>query len=156
MVSSWMSTAVSHWKRQEMPKRSSTSPAQTCRADMRPWESETTGNRPRASSRVLWIASFTSFTILAASAASGNCFSAKLGFVHLGHERNAGKVLSEAVVQILADAALFTSADVEQRPLQLLALGDVDAGCNDVAGRTVAGRQHGAGPGDQAVRLYAA
>ena len=73
--------------------------------------------------------------------------------MHLGHERDAGEVLAEAVMQILADAALFTCADFEQRSLQLLALGDVDAGGNDVVGRSVVARQHGAGPRDQAVGI---
>ena len=48
--------------------------AHCCSADISPCASETTGNKPRASSRVLLIASFTSFTIFAASPASGRPF----------------------------------------------------------------------------------
>ena len=36
------------------------------------------------------------------------------------------------------------------RSLEMLALGDVDAGGNDVVWRAVVARQHGAGPGDEA------
>ena len=70
----------------------------------------------------------------------GHLLFGQLGFVHLGHERDSSKVLPQAVVQILADAALLTSADVEQRSLQLLAFSDVDAGGDDVVGCSVVGR----------------
>ena len=41
----------------------------------------------------------------------------KLLFKHFAHKRDAGHVLSQAVVQILADARLFASADIQHRIL---------------------------------------
>ena len=41
-------------------------------------------------------------------------------------------MLAQPIVQILTDAALFTGADVQNCLLQLFALGDIDAGGNDV------------------------
>ena len=131
----------SHSNRQEIPNRSSTSAAQSCNADINPCASETTGSRPRASSRVLWIASFTSFTILAASAASCYLLFSQLRFVNLGHEGDSRQMLAQAIVQVLADAPLFPCTDVQQRSLQLLPLGDVDSGGNDVVGRSIAAGQ---------------
>ena len=42
-------------------------------------------------------------------------------------------MLAQTVVQVLTDAALFASADLQDRLLQMLALGDVDAGGDDVS-----------------------
>ena len=41
-------------------------------------------------------------------------------------------MLSQSVVQILSDPPLFPRADLENRLLECLALGDVDAGSDDV------------------------
>ena len=72
--------------------------------------------------------------------------------VHLGHERDPGQMLPQSVVQILPDAPLLPRADVQQRPLQLLALGDVDSGSDDVVGPPLAVGQLRVGPGNQAAR----
>ena len=53
------------------------------------------------------MASFTSSTILAASAASGSYLSAQFLLQHLAHEGDAGQMLAQAVVQILPDAPLL-------------------------------------------------
>ena len=42
-----------------------------------------------------------------------------------GHESDAGQLLADAVVQIVADAALLAVADFQNFPFQPLAFGDV-------------------------------
>ena len=78
------------------------------------------------------MASFTSFTILAASAASGNRLLRQLLLLHLAHECDAGQVLAQAVMQVLPDPPLFAGTDFQDRLLQPLALGDIDSGGDDV------------------------
>ena len=56
----------------------------------------------------------------------------QLLFEHLAEECDAGEVLAEPVVQVLADAPLLALAGVENRAFELLAIGDVDAGRDDV------------------------
>ena len=54
--------------------------------------------------------------------------------------------------RVLPDAALLPGADVQQRPLQLLALRDIDSGGNDVVGAPVVVGQESIGPGDEPAR----
>ena len=63
-------TGARHSKRQETPKRSSTSAAHSSQRRHQSLGVGHHGQQPRASSRVLWMASFTSRTILAASASA--------------------------------------------------------------------------------------
>ena len=69
--------------------------------------------------------SFTSFTILAASAASASRRFRQPVLQNLAHERDSGQVLAQTVVQILTDSAPFRFADFENCFLQTFALADI-------------------------------
>ena len=73
------------------------------------------------------IASLTSWAIRAASvAASGQRAVGQLLLQHLAHERDAGKVLTEPVMQVLPDSHLLALADVEHGGFEHTAIGDVE------------------------------
>ena len=72
----------------------------------------TTGSRPRDSSRVFSIACVHQLRDLGVGRCSGAPV-LQLLLQHLAHERHAGEVLAQAVVQILADAPLLAPADIE-------------------------------------------
>src|SRR5262245_39975821 len=61
-----------------------------------------------------------------------NAVGRELTLQHLAHERDAGQVLAEAVVQVATDLPLLPGADLENRLFHPLALGDVDPGCDHV------------------------
>ena len=52
---------------------------------------------------------------------------------HLAHQLDAGKLLADAVVQVLADAPLLLFADVDDLLLQPAAVGDVEHGADNPA-----------------------
>src|SRR5271154_7147285 len=69
--------------------------------------------------------------------------------MHLCHEGDPGQMLTETVMQILPDSTLFPCADVQNRFLQMLSLGNVYACRDDVIGGVPNARQQRARPGDQ-------
>ncbi len=70
---------------------------------------------------------------------------------HLAQEGDAGQMLTESIVEILADPAIFLIADLEHRFLQAPSFRFVAAGGDDVFRRPVRVRDDGAGPGDPPV-----
>src|ERR1700733_10413720 len=62
-------------------------------------------------------------------------------------------MLAESIMQVLADAPLLASADIQNRLLQLLALRNIDSGCDDQVWCSIASWKHRAGPRDEPVRF---
>src|SRR6266542_2846033 len=73
----------------------------------------------------------------------------------LAHEFNAGESLAQAVVQVLADALLFTIADFEDFLFEAFAFGDIDAGSDDELEVAVGVEQDIIRPGDEPAFLLA-
>src|SRR5271155_5052921 len=71
--------------------------------------------------------------------------------MHLGHKRNPGQMLTETVMQILPDSALFSCTDVQNRFFQMFPFRDVDACGDNVIGGFSTTRQQRARPGDQSL-----
>ena len=90
-----------------------------------PPRSNVTGDRPRASARVVKMASLTSSAT--SSIARRQCRRFALGAIlePAQQQRDAGQLLAEPVVQIVADALLLAVADLEHFAFELAARGRV-------------------------------
>ena len=134
---------------------SSTSAAHICRADISPWDSATTGSK--SAGQLSGLVDRLVHQPHDFRRVVGLCivFLRQLRLMHLGHKRNPGQVLAEAVMQVLPNSPLLARADLQQCFLQVLPLGDVDPRGDDVIGGLAIARQQGARPGDQAAGLHA-
>src|SRR5271156_4239794 len=62
--------------------------------------------------------------------------------MNLGHERDPGQMLAEAIMQVLPNAPLFSGTYVQDCLFQVLPFRDVDTGGNNVTGGlSIAGKQ---------------
>ena len=71
-------------------------------------------------------------------------------FERFTHECNSGQVLTEAIVQVLPDSALFTVTDFRDGSFQALALSDINTGGENVTHASLLSSQNCRGPVNEA------